>query len=59
MDSDQGRPEKLGGPGQRVKEGPRGKVEEEENEEIKTKLCSLVSRKWLERFSSTLICRLP
>ena len=26
--------------------------EEEKNEEIKTKFCSLVSRKWLERFSS-------
>ena len=25
---------------------------EEKNEEIKTKFCSLVSRKWLERFSS-------
>ena len=25
-------------------------VEEEKNEEIKTKFCSLVSRKWLERF---------
>ena len=24
--------------------------EEEKNEEIKTKFCSLVSRKWLERF---------
>ena len=34
-------------------------VEEEENEEIKTKVCSLVSRKWLERFSSNLVCRLP
>ena len=33
--------------------------EEEENEEIKTKCCSLVSRKWLERFSSNLVCRLP
>ena len=32
--------------------------EEEKNEEIKTKLCSLVSRKWLERFSSNLVCRL-
>ena len=31
----------------------------EENEEIKTKFCSLVSRKWLERFSSNLVCRLP
>ena len=34
-------------------------VEEERNEEIKTKFCSLVSRKWLERFSSNLLCRLP
>ena len=34
-------------------------VEEEKNEEIKTKLCSLVSRKWLEQFSSNLVCRLP
>ena len=33
--------------------------EEEENEEIKTKVCSLVSRKWLDRFSSNLVCRLP
>ena len=33
-------------------------VEEEKNEEIKTKFCSLVSRKWLERFSSNLVCRL-
>ena len=33
--------------------------EEKENEEIKTKICSLVSRKWLERFSSNLACRLP
>ena len=33
--------------------------EEEKNEEIKTKVCSLVSRKWLERFSSNLVCRLP
>ena len=34
-------------------------VEEEKNEEIKTKFCLLVSRKWLERFSSNLVCRLP
>ena len=34
-------------------------IEEEKNEEIKTKLCSLVSRKWKERFSSNLVCRLP
>ena len=33
--------------------------EEEKNEEIKTKFCSLVSWKWLERFSSNLVCRLP
>ena len=33
--------------------------EEEKHEEIKTKFCSLVSRKWLERFSSNLVCRLP
>ena len=33
--------------------------EEEKNEEIKTKFCSLVSRKWLERFSSNLVCILP
>ena len=33
--------------------------EEEENEEIKTNFCSLVSRKWFERFSSNLVCRLP
>ena len=32
--------------------------EEEKNEEIKMKFCSLVSRKWLERFSSNLVCRL-
>ena len=34
-------------------------VEEEKNEEIKTKFCSLVSRKLLERFSSNLVFRLP
>ena len=33
--------------------------DEEKNEEIKTNFCSLVSRKWLERFSSNLVCRLP
>ena len=33
--------------------------EEEKNEEIKTIFCSLVSRKWLERFSSNLVCILP
>ena len=34
-------------------------LEEEKNQEIKTEFCSLVSRKWLERFSSNLVCRLP
>ena len=34
-------------------------VEEEKNEEKKPKLWPLVSRKWLERFSSNLECRLP
>ena len=33
--------------------------EEEKNEEIKTKFCSLVSWKCRERFSSILVCRLP
>ena len=33
--------------------------DEEKNEEIETKFCSLVSRKWLERFSSNLVCRFP
>ena len=33
--------------------------EEKKNQEIKTKFCSLVSRKWLDRFSSNLVCRLP
>ena len=32
---------------------------EEKNEEIKMKFCSLVSPKWLERFSSNLVRRLP
>ena len=32
---------------------------EEVNEEIKPKLWPLVSRKWLERFSSNLECGLP
>ena len=30
--------------------------EEEKNEEIETKFCSLVSRKWLKRLSSNLVC---
>ena len=33
--------------------------EEKKNEEKKTKLWQLVSRKWLERFSSNLVCRFP
>ena len=33
--------------------------EEKKTEEIKNKFCSLVSRKWLERFSSKLVCRFP
>ena len=33
--------------------------EEEKNQEIKTKFCLFVSRKWLDRFSSNLVCRLP
>ena len=37
----------------------RNEEVEEKNEEIKMKCCSLVSRKWLERFSSNLVCRLP
>ena len=32
---------------------------EEKNQEIKMKLCSLISQKWLERFSSNLVCRVP
>ena len=42
----------------RVLRSVRNEDEEEKNEEIKTKFCSLVSRKWLERFSSNLVCRL-
>ena len=43
----------------RILRSVRNEEEEEENEEIKTKFCLLVSRKWLERFSSHLVCRLP
>ena len=43
----------------RIVRSVRNEDEEEKNEEIKTKFCSLVSRKWLERFSSNLVCRLP
>ena len=42
----------------RILRSVRNEVEEK-NEEIKMKFCSLVSRKWLERFSSYLVCRLP
>ena len=44
----------------RILRSVRNEDEEEKNEEInKTKFCSLISRKWLERFSSNLVCRLP
>ena len=43
----------------RILRNEEDEEEEEKNEEIKTKFCSLVSRKWLERFSSNLVCRLP
>ena len=43
----------------RILRSVRIEGEEEKNQEIKTKFCSLVSRKWLERFSSNLVCRLP
>ena len=43
----------------RILRSVRNEDEEEKNEEIETKVCSLVSRKWLERFSSNLVCRLP
>jgi len=32
--------------------------EEEKNEEIISKLCSLISRDWLARFASNLKCRI-
>ena len=34
-------------------------VEEEKNEEKKPKLWPIISRKWMERFSSNLECGLP
>ena len=40
----------------RILRSVRNEVEEK-NEEIKTKFCLFVSRKWLERFSSNLVCR--
>ena len=41
------------------KEEEEVEEEEEKNEEKKPKLWPLVSRKWLERFSSNLVCGLP
>ena len=43
----------------RILRSVRNEEDEEENEEIKTKFCSLISRKWLDRLSSNLVCRLP
>ena len=43
----------------RILRSVRNEEVEEKNEEIKTKFCSLVSWKWLERVSSNLVCRLP
>ena len=43
----------------RILRSVRNEEVEEKNEEIKTKFCSLVSRKWLEQFSLNLVCRLP
>ena len=43
----------------RILPSVRNEDDEENNEEIKTKFCSLVSRKWLDRFSSYVVCRLP
>ena len=42
-----------------ISRSARNEEDEEEKEEIKTKFCSVVSRKWLKRFSSRLVCRLP
>ena len=43
----------------RILPSVRNEDEEEKNKEIKTKFCSLVSRKWLDLFSSNLVCILP
>ena len=43
----------------RILRSVRNEDEEEKNEEINTKFCSLVSRKWLDQISSNLVCRLP
>ena len=40
----------------RILRSVRNEDEEEKNEEIKTKCCLLVSRKWLNRLSSNLVC---
>ena len=44
---------------QSVRKEEEVELEEEKNEEKKPKLWPLVSRKWLERFSSNLVCGLP
>ena len=41
------------------KEEEKEEVEEEKNKEKKLKLWPIVSRKWMERFSSNLECGLP
>ena len=43
----------------RILQSVRKEEVEEKNEEKKPKLWPLVSRKWLERFSSNLECGLP
>ena len=43
----------------RILQSVRKEEVEEKNEEKKSKLWPLVSRKWLERFSSNLECGLP
>ena len=43
----------------RILQSVRKEEVEEENEEKKPKFWPLVSRKWLERFSSHLECQLP
>ena len=43
----------------RILQSVRKKEVEEKNEEKKPKLWPLIYRKWLERFSSNLVCGLP
>ena len=43
----------------RILRSVRNEDEEEKYQEIKTNFCSFVFRKWLDRFSSKLVCRLP